>query len=247
MPLEPYDFSSPSCSSLQRRHCLVFFSPTYVSSFLVLALDRSTSASLPAQSFFDALKPKNKENDVRNKQAKRGLARQRLLILAYGEMETVVIVRMYPSYVTHISLKTLENSSLIVMQCVWRLLNTSNNDWRLTGTRCRCPRLDKATRGSLQFTRSSRVCFTSCCSKFAKSFSYDLRYLRVFEATGSWSLHLCRFRFLFKPRRFIEYTFIAYRRRLVSNCSHGCTRASRRDRQWPSSESTSRWATVSKV
>ena len=88
----------------------------------MLALDRSTSASLAAQSFFDALKPKNKENDVRNKQAKMPLARQRFLTFAYGEMETVVIVRMSSSYVAHISLKAVENSFLIVMQCVWRLL-----------------------------------------------------------------------------------------------------------------------------
>ena len=44
------------------------------------------------------------------------------LILAYGDMEAVGMVRIYSSYVAHIPLKTLENSSLEVMQCVWRLL-----------------------------------------------------------------------------------------------------------------------------
>ncbi|EDR06699.1 uncharacterized protein LACBIDRAFT_328618 [Laccaria bicolor S238N-H82] len=60
---------------------------------MVLALDRSTSASLPAQSFWDTFRPKNKD-DMRNKQAQRALARQRLLTLAYGDMETV---RMLPN------------------------------------------------------------------------------------------------------------------------------------------------------
>ena len=107
------------CSTLQRRHCLIFFSATYVSSFLVLALDRSTS--LTAQSFLDALEPKNKENDMRDKQAQMTLARQRTLILAYGDMETACKVHIYSSYEA-IPLKTLENSSLILMQCAWCLL-----------------------------------------------------------------------------------------------------------------------------
>ena len=47
-----------------------------------------------------------------------------LLTLAYGDMETVGMVRIYSSYIAYIPLKTLENSSLILMECVWRLLLT---------------------------------------------------------------------------------------------------------------------------
>ncbi|EDQ98098.1 uncharacterized protein LACBIDRAFT_310939 [Laccaria bicolor S238N-H82] len=62
--------------------------------FTVMLLSpASTSASLPAQSFWDTFRPKNKD-DMRNKQAQRALARQRLLTLAYGDMETV---RMLPN------------------------------------------------------------------------------------------------------------------------------------------------------
>ena len=50
------------------------------------------------------------------------LARQRLLTLVYGDMGIVRRVGIYSSYVAHTLLKTLENSSLIVMQCAWRLL-----------------------------------------------------------------------------------------------------------------------------
>ncbi|KAJ7632671.1 hypothetical protein FB45DRAFT_913120 [Roridomyces roridus] len=51
----------------------------------------STSASLP-QSFWGKFKPKGKE-DMRDKQSQMALARQRLLTLAYGDMETI---RMLP-------------------------------------------------------------------------------------------------------------------------------------------------------
>lgn len=54
----------------------------------------STSASLPSQSFWGKFKPKNKETDMRDKQAQMALARQRLLTLAYGDMETI---RMLPN------------------------------------------------------------------------------------------------------------------------------------------------------
>ncbi|KAH7889215.1 hypothetical protein F5I97DRAFT_1827122 [Phlebopus sp. FC_14] len=55
----------------------------------------STSASLPSQSFWGKFKNKksDKESDYREKQAQMALARQRLLTLAYGDMETV---RMLP-------------------------------------------------------------------------------------------------------------------------------------------------------
>lgn len=55
----------------------------------------STSASLPSQSFWGKLKGKkqDKDTDYREKQAQMALARQRLLTLAYGDMETV---RMLP-------------------------------------------------------------------------------------------------------------------------------------------------------
>ena len=44
---------------------------------------------------------------MRDKQAQMALARQRLLTLAYGDMETIRMVRIYSSYVAHIPLKTL--------------------------------------------------------------------------------------------------------------------------------------------
>lgn len=55
---------------------------------------RSTSASLPSQSFWGKLKGKkqDKDTDYREKQAQMALARQRLLTLAYGDMETVRMV-----------------------------------------------------------------------------------------------------------------------------------------------------------
>ncbi|EDR06697.1 uncharacterized protein LACBIDRAFT_299795 [Laccaria bicolor S238N-H82] len=40
-------------------------------------------------------------------------AQPRLLALSYGDMTTVCLVRIYSSYVAHIQLKTLENSSLL--------------------------------------------------------------------------------------------------------------------------------------
>ncbi|KAF7294903.1 hypothetical protein MIND_01028300 [Mycena indigotica] len=51
----------------------------------------STSASLPSQSFWGKFKPKNKD-DMRDKQAQMALARQRLLTLAYGDMETIRVL-----------------------------------------------------------------------------------------------------------------------------------------------------------
>ena len=74
---------------------------------MLALLDRSTSASLPSQSFWGKFKPKTKETDMRDKQAQMALARQRLLTLAYGDMETIRMVRIYSSYVAHIPLKTL--------------------------------------------------------------------------------------------------------------------------------------------
>jgi hypothetical protein len=57
---------------------------------------RSTSASLPSQSFWGKFKKKgDKESEFRERQAQMALARQRLLTLAYEEMETVRVVRSY--------------------------------------------------------------------------------------------------------------------------------------------------------
>ncbi|KAG1772744.1 hypothetical protein EDD22DRAFT_859906 [Suillus occidentalis] len=51
---------------------------------------RSTSASLPSQSFWGKFKKKpDKESEFRERQAQMALARQRLLTLAYEDMETV--------------------------------------------------------------------------------------------------------------------------------------------------------------
>ncbi|KAF5381086.1 hypothetical protein D9615_003990 [Tricholomella constricta] len=52
----------------------------------------STSAGLP--NFWDKFKPKNKDVDMRDRQAQMALARQRLLTLAFGDMETI---RMLPN------------------------------------------------------------------------------------------------------------------------------------------------------
>ncbi|KAG9226274.1 hypothetical protein CCMSSC00406_0003153 [Pleurotus cornucopiae] len=54
----------------------------------------STSASLPSQSFWNKLRPKGNKDDTRDRQAQMALARQRLLTLVYGEMETI---RMLPN------------------------------------------------------------------------------------------------------------------------------------------------------
>jgi hypothetical protein len=63
-------------------------------------LNRSTSASLPPQSFWGKFKgggggggKNSKEVDMRDKQAQMAIARQRLLTLAYGDMETIRMVR----------------------------------------------------------------------------------------------------------------------------------------------------------
>nr|GAT53192.1 predicted protein [Mycena chlorophos] len=52
----------------------------------------STSASLPSQSFWGKFKPQKKD-EMRDKQSQMALARQRLLTLAYGDMETIRVVR----------------------------------------------------------------------------------------------------------------------------------------------------------
>ena len=44
---------------------------------------------------------------MRDKQAQTSLAQQRLLTLAYDDMETLRVVCIYSSYVAHIPLKTL--------------------------------------------------------------------------------------------------------------------------------------------
>ncbi|KAH7910180.1 hypothetical protein BJ138DRAFT_1153526 [Hygrophoropsis aurantiaca] len=60
----------------------------------------STSGSLPSQSFWNRIKSKkgiDKESEFREKQAQMALARQRLLTLAYEDMETVrVLPSSYP-------------------------------------------------------------------------------------------------------------------------------------------------------
>ena len=58
---------------------------------------RSTSASLPSQSFWGKFKKKgDKESEARERQAQMALARQRLLTLAYEDMETVRVVSTFP-------------------------------------------------------------------------------------------------------------------------------------------------------
>jgi hypothetical protein len=60
--------------------------------------NRSTSASLPSQSFWGKFKGgsggggKNIKDDMREQQAQMAIARQRLLTLAYGDMETIRMV-----------------------------------------------------------------------------------------------------------------------------------------------------------
>jgi hypothetical protein len=86
-----------TCFSLQRRR-LLYSTPAhiYIISHLNLSplLSRSTSASLPSQSFWGKFKGgKNKQDlDLREKQAQMALSRQRLLTLAFGDMETIRMV-----------------------------------------------------------------------------------------------------------------------------------------------------------
>ncbi|CAK5277408.1 unnamed protein product [Mycena citricolor] len=54
----------------------------------------STSASLPSQSFWGKFKPKGNKDEMRDKTSQMALARQRLLTLAFGDMETI---RMLPN------------------------------------------------------------------------------------------------------------------------------------------------------
>jgi hypothetical protein len=62
--------------------------------------NRSTNASLPSQSFWGKFKGggggggggKNNKDDMREQQAQMAIARQRLLTLAYGDMETIRMV-----------------------------------------------------------------------------------------------------------------------------------------------------------
>ncbi|KAF8163342.1 hypothetical protein B0H34DRAFT_695070 [Crassisporium funariophilum] len=49
----------------------------------------STNTSLPTQAFWNKFKPKPKEPEIQNKQGPMAVARQRLLTLAYGEIETL--------------------------------------------------------------------------------------------------------------------------------------------------------------
>ena len=58
---------------------------------------RSINASLPQPSFWDKFKPKNKDADMRDRQAAQmALARQRLLTLVFGDMETIRMVSVLP-------------------------------------------------------------------------------------------------------------------------------------------------------
>jgi hypothetical protein len=54
---------------------------------------RSTSGSLPSQSFWGKFKPKNNKDIDRD--AQMALSRQRLLTLVFGEMETIRMVRSH--------------------------------------------------------------------------------------------------------------------------------------------------------
>lgn len=54
---------------------------------------RGSNASLTSNSFWNKFKSKNKEPDLREKQAQMALTRTRLLTLAFGEMETIRTVR----------------------------------------------------------------------------------------------------------------------------------------------------------
>lgn len=65
------------------------------SSSILLFFNRSTSTSLPAQSFWGKLKPKNKEGDLRQQAAQMAMTRQRLLTLVFGEQETLHLVRIW--------------------------------------------------------------------------------------------------------------------------------------------------------
>lgn len=78
---------------------------------------RSTSASLPSQSFWGKFKKKgDKESEFRERQAQMALARQRLLTLAYDEMETVRVVRISFALVLLITLSSFRHSCPVVSQ-----------------------------------------------------------------------------------------------------------------------------------
>lgn len=81
-----------ACSSPQRES--IHTCPLLSSSLS----SRSTSASLPSQSFWNKFKNKksDKESEYRERQSQMALARQRLLTLAYGDMETVRVVSISP-------------------------------------------------------------------------------------------------------------------------------------------------------
>lgn len=77
------------CASLLRLS-----PPTHLSSNLFF-FNRTSNASLPAQSFWGKLKPKNKEGDLRQQAAQMSMTRQRLLTLVFGEQETLHLVRLH--------------------------------------------------------------------------------------------------------------------------------------------------------
>ena len=88
-----------SLSIVHHNHPLsMLLSPAYVPPSLrvspSISLHRSTSASLPSQSFWNKFKNKksDKDSEYREKHSHMALARQRLLTLAYGDMETVRVV-----------------------------------------------------------------------------------------------------------------------------------------------------------
>ena len=138
-------------------------------SFSSSSLCRSTSASLPSQSFWNKFKNKksDKDTDYRGGQSHMALARQRLLTLAYGDMETVRVVSLLPSLSpdAHSFLPSAATKLSCEDSRSIRFISPPT-DTDTLGARGRRQRLDKASpRCHLQLASAYGICFSPClCS-----------------------------------------------------------------------------------
>ena len=144
----------------------MLLSPAYVPrrpscSRLSFLLCRSTSASLPSQSFWNKFKNKKTDNNEYQRQSQMALARQRLLTLAYGDMETIrVVSRSSPCPIRRSSIQ----SAATKLSCVCASLSMPYPSRPPSlGTRSCRQRLDKApTRCHLQLASADRICLSPC-------------------------------------------------------------------------------------
>ena len=175
----PFSSSSSSSSSSYPLPALSSVLPGMQS--LSLASTPSTSSgSLPSRSFWGKYKTKTNESDSPQRPAQMALQRQPLLTLAYGDMETIRMVR---------AVFTLSISCVLISFSVrWQLPNnfavrsmfsfTAVVRGRLMGSigpRRPCERLDEtAARCDLLPPCSGRIRFPTRCGVFS-SLIYDLR------------------------------------------------------------------------